>query len=517
MASTPHLANPANGRTARWISVLIARPLTVALSLVAAIILVRAAGSVGSDVSWQLWIGHQLNGGVVLYKDIIETNPPLWFWMGMPVDWLAGQIHARSDHVLILIIGGLAALSLAATDRLLSDVAAPRRSLLLGYATFILVLMPWLQTGQREQIVLIGTLPYAALICARRTGRPVDRRIAFVIGASAAFGFALKHYFLLVPMFLEIWLILGLRKAWRPFRSETLAIVAVGTTYAVALAVFEGNYLAVALPLILLAYGVTGAEHLVDLFQPAVLTSLAILALLAARIKTLRAKETGFAAAMAVAAVGFAGAYFLQAKGWNYHAVPLLGCTAIAFAALLCSGLRQPRIIALAAPALLCLPFWISAQQVGQDREEEMDVRKAVNGLRAGESVGFIGSDPALGWPVTLQRGFRYPSRYNGFWMMRAVVRNEIAGSPDPRLAELGRQVVRETVLDFRCAPPKRIIVARPKPRAESGEFDILAFFQRDPDFARLLTHYRPIDRTTVQTFALVSPVAAGHGCLQRA
>ena len=75
------------------------------------------------------------------------------------------------------------------------------------------------------------------------------------------------------------------------------------------------------------------------------------------------------------------------------------------------------------------------------------------------------------------------------FWMLNAIVRNEQLGDPDRRLAQLGRTIVSETVEDFRCAPPKAIIVARPGP-AERG-FDILGFFLRDPAFADLLSHYK--------------------------
>jgi len=136
--------------------------------------------------------------------------------------------------------------------------------------------------------------------------------------------------------------------------------------------------------------------------------------------------------------------------------------------------------------------------------------------LHPGDSVAFIGTDPAFGWPVTLQRGFRYPSRYSSFWMMRAVVKNEAAGGANVGLAEFGRRAVRETVEDFRCDPPKRIIVARP-PMASSGEFNILTFFLRDPEFSRLLAHYRPIQRTSVETFELAAPLGRTGSCIRRA
>jgi hypothetical protein len=477
---------------------------------------VRATATVGPDVSWQLWIAHQLNGGVRLYRDIIEANPPLWFWMAMPVDRLASLVHIRPDHLLILVIGCAAALSLVATDRLLAAMSDRTRSLLLAYAALIVVGMPWLQFGQREQIVLISTLPYAALIGARRDGTSVSPALALFVGIGAGLGFALKHYFLLVPIFLELWLLAGQRRNWRPFRAETLAIAAVGVLYAVAFALFARDFFSVQLPLILLAYGVTGAERAIDLFQPAVLTGLATLAVLIGCGRAIWSERSGFAGAMAVSAAAFATAYFIQAKGWSYHAVPLAGCAAIALAASL-TGQARPRVLVLAAPALLFLPLWIGAEQAMGD-EPNTDLEQALAGSQAGDSVGFVATDPALAWPVTLQRGFAYPSRYYGFWMMRAVVNNEEAGSPDSRLVSLGKQVVADTVDDFRCLPPKRIIVARPSPEAaRAGDFDILTFFLRDPRFAQLLAHYRPVERSSVEVFALVSPLEPAHDCLRRA
>jgi hypothetical protein len=508
MASASISASDGRRRAA---AALTANPLWAALAIVVAIVSVRACGSVDADVSWQLWVAHQLNGGARLYRDIVEGNPPLWFWMGMPVDALAQLIHVRSDHVLLVTVGCCAALSLTATDRLLGDMPASRRGLLLGYAALVIVVMPWLQFAQREHIALIGALPYAALIAARRDERQPGRRFAFSVGVGAALVFALKHYFLLVPILLELWLIVGVGKRWRPFRPETIAVAAVGMVYAISFALLAPDYFSVTLPMLILAYGATGAERAIDLFQPAVLTGLATLALLIAVPRALRSERTGFAAALVVASVGFAGSYFIQAKGWSYHAVPLAGCAALALATSLTAE-QKPRFLTLAAPALLLLPLWSGAQQAIRHEETSPDVLNGVAGLQAGDSVAFIGTDPAFGWPLTLQRSFRYPSRYSSFWMMRAVVRNEAAGQPDLRLAEFGRRAVRETVADFRCDPPKRIIVAR-----ATGQFDILAFFTRDPEFADLLAHYRAVQRPSVETFEIASPLEANANCIRRA
>jgi hypothetical protein len=106
---------------------------------------------------------------------------------------------------------------------------------------------------------------------------------------------------------------------------------------------------------------------------------------------------------------------------------------------------------------------------------------------------------------VTLQGGYRYASRYNGFWMMRAILRDERLGMGNSDLAALGNRIRTETVADFTCIPPRRIIVWRPR-RGEDG-LDILPFFLRDPSFAALLSHYRLRSRTSLETYELVSPL----------
>src|SRR5206468_4815334 len=155
-------------RRTRPISAFASRPLALALLVTAFLTALRISGTVDSDVAWQLWIAGRIHAGANLYTDIIETNPPLWFWMALPIDRVADLLHLRIEAVLVAAMACLVALSLAATNRLIGHVEPYRRSLFLSYAALGLAAMPWMHVGQREQIVLIGTLPYAALIARRR-------------------------------------------------------------------------------------------------------------------------------------------------------------------------------------------------------------------------------------------------------------------------------------------------------------------------------------------------------------
>src|SRR5438270_115262 len=144
------------------------QPVFAALLVTALLTAARLAFRVDGDVAWQLWIAARVNAGAHLYRDIIEVNPPLWFWMALPVDRAATLLHIRPEPVLAVAVGVAVGLSLLATDRLVRHIAPARRALLLSYAAMVMIAVPWLHIGQREQLLMIGTVPYVALGAARQ-------------------------------------------------------------------------------------------------------------------------------------------------------------------------------------------------------------------------------------------------------------------------------------------------------------------------------------------------------------
>lgn len=504
---------PRGANASRVAAAIVARPILAAVAIITLVTVIRLAGTVDSDVAWQLWIGQRMLAGAHLYRDILENNPPLWFWMALPIDRLAAILEVRPEAVLIVTMGVLAALSLAAGELLVRRVELRRRTLLISCGALVLCAMPWMHVGQREQIVLITTFPYAALISARRLRENVPLPLAIGIGAGAALGFALKHYFLITPVLLELWLLAGLRRGWRPIRPETVTVGIVGLVYAMGAVLFERDYFTNVVPLVRLAYGEFGAPSLRYLLGPYALVGFALLVFAAAHSRSRAFRNSPLASAMLVSAAGFAAAYVIQFKGWPYHTIPLVGCASLALAALLVER-EVPWTARILAPALLIMPFGLAANEQLHPTLPSPDLTQAVSGLRPNEAVGFLTTESAIPWSVTLQRGYRYPSRYMSFWMMGAVVRNESLGNPDPRLAELGRRVVAETVSDFRCTPPTRVIISRPRPG--EGGFDILAFFLRDPGMGELLSHYRVRSRTSLQTDELSSPLPPPNGRCRR-
>ena len=131
--------------------------------------------------------------GASLYRDIVEVNPPLWFWIGAPLA-ASGNIRSAVPH-------GRGRL-LCRLDRV---VAFPQPLTVSPALIIAFVLVPLLDFGQREHSTLIAAAPYVLLIAGRAQGDEVRHPVA--IGLFAAFGFALKPFFVIVPLILEamIW------------------------------------------------------------------------------------------------------------------------------------------------------------------------------------------------------------------------------------------------------------------------------------------------------------------------
>jgi hypothetical protein len=464
----------------------------------AVVALLIAAGLIGTplctDVGYQLWVAHQLRLGARLYIDIWELNPPLWYWMAIPVDGLSGLLGVPAAAVLVMAIGVAVALSLAAASRLLDHVTPRSRLFLLGYAALTMLLMPQSAIGQREQIAFIAAFPYILLVAARRRGQAVSMPLAFAIGAGAAIGFALKHYFLIVPIGLEAALIVGNRRSWRPFRPETLAVIAVGAAYAIAMGLFARAYFTTMVPLLTLAYGATGNSWHGLFSHPIVILWLATFALWIVLRRAI-GRTVPLADTLAIAALSFAGAWAIQHKGWPYQAIAASGCMSMALLALLVESRVRPSSLGrVACTLLLALPAVAGPVAARLPNAFTEATKPVADGIHAGDAVVFISPDPAFAWPFVEDHGLRYPTRHPTYWMLPAIVNNERYGH-DARLAQLGRDTVMQTVMDFRCMPPRRIAFDRPIDIAP-GQFDILKFFGRDPGFTGLMQRYRRVSRT---------------------
>lgn len=467
------------------------------LAAIAAFLVLRNI-PITHDVVWQFWIARQLLGGATLYRDIWEINPPLWFWSAVPIQYVSELLHILPLRLLIPIVIGIGALSAFLVGHLASGLSPFKRCVTMLLVFWLVIIVPIYDFGQREQLVLICTLPYAALIAKRYSGLTVPTALAIFIGAFAAYGFALKHYFVLIPVLLELWLFLRDRREWRLIRPETLVLAACALVYGVGVLLFAPTFITHMVPMVQSAYHGYESSWTMILVRPWVIIWLSIAAYFLVYRRAFGTLAEPMVSALLIVAIGFAVAYLLQSKGWQYHSVPVTGSIALALGIRIGMGdLRRaiPLVLGLGFLALpISLPFLTG--QYSNFLRAEIDPIMAK--LPDGEPVFIAASNPKWGWPVLEDHRLVWPSRLFAYWMIPAIAHGEVIGPNPEQLRILAKQVQDEAALEMRCASPALIIFERRRTNIyQPSNFDVRGFFMRKPEIRTFLEqNYREISPT---------------------
>jgi hypothetical protein len=513
---------PARPRRASIAARLIDRPALWLPALWLAALLFYLPTSLHPDVSWYLVATERFIDGARLYRDIIEVNPPLAFYLTVPPVAAARELGLSSGPVFILYVFLLVAFSLGLVDRLLRQTpgmtARGRGGLLLAILGAFVVL-PLPVFGEREHLMLIFAVPYILLVGRRLTGRSCAASLAVIIGLAAAIGFGLKPYFALVPVLLELYLIGIRRSLYAVFRPESLSLLA-GTLAYLALALTANSeYFSFVVPYALLVYGAYSSPLLSVLTRPGVVTLLLpICALALARAAHATDRQTH---AFALAGVGFFVGYVVQCKGWDYQLLPTIVTIFLATAQILVALLEHPPAAALprrrqliiwsaAALATLAMPAVMRGPSNNPFTERMLPI---VQKYASGGAIYAFSSHVWVGFPLVNEAGVQWSSRFPTQWLLPgAHVQLAQAENLEPqkarKLREIEQYVTDATVLDFERWPPDLVIVDTDNPYMREANFDYLAFFERDARFARLWQPYVKIGAVPLEIGA--SPLNDG-------
>ena len=413
-----------------------------------------------NDVAWQLSIGRRLAGGSELYRDIIEVNPPLWFWVAVPIVHGASLLGISGTAALVGFLGVSAAVSIALVQRLYANLWVALGLVLVFFAIGISA------TGQREQFTLIASTPYVFLAAARADRKAVPVWLAAFIGIWAVPGIALKHYFLLVPLALELWHMFQKRWSIRP---EFVVLLFGGAAYLAAIAGFTPEYLCSMVPLIREAYG------LYDRPLPVVLRSeVVIIAVAAFAGFTLLRSRSATVQALAVAGLAFTVAFVLQHKGWRYHGLPAIGMFSIMAIVALTEQTWSDLRSKAAAVVLGAVPLLALATTFNHLSKPDHRAVALFCALPRGSSVIVLSPYASVAWPAVERCGVGWASRYMFLWMLPKV-------DERPHLhAALARSVRSAIAEDIALHNPDLILV-------EQHAFD---FVMSDPAVRSKLASY---------------------------
>jgi hypothetical protein len=497
-------------RAARVTWLLIAA--TVVLTLVADL-----ARPARADMSFLLYAAGRLLDGAVLYRDVIEINPPLVIWLNVPVVALARAIGVSELRLYPL------AVTAVMTGLLVCCARITRRYALAGEpelrSWFLLVLAVALfplareDYGQREHLVLGLILPYLLLLVTRRRQVPVPAAEAAAIGLLAATGFALKPHFLLVWIALE-----GLRRWRRPWSSamqpESAVVAGALAVYVTLVYLATPAYFNVVALLgpVYARYLHAAFLELLVLSPGAALVLFATLTLIALRR---RLPSSELTAALTVGMVGCFVAAAAQQKGLRYHfypafalsfvivalpaRLPLLGGTPVErlYGAAARAAATAVGLVALSGTAVTAAGG--SAEEQAK-RAELQDLVDLVQARAGGRPVGVLSYHMESAFPLVSYAGVPLATRFHHLWIIPASYWDALAAPPPIRFHSLHDMSAAERWLnqavqeDLLAARPEVLIVLRPaRDTVPNGPRRVhyIRYFSRQPELAEFFTHYR--------------------------
>ncbi|HUA55324.1 MAG TPA: hypothetical protein VMB81_24295 [Candidatus Sulfotelmatobacter sp.] len=538
-AKLPHCLIPASGRSffeisnletsmadgfTRWLQ---RQPGPTALDQATFVVLLIAAGlgyclpPVNIDEGAILDFAGRMLDGQVLYRDLVDVNPPMTFLLNLVPASLTRTTMLPAPAVITGCVLLVPSLSCRATLRFVNLMSerTGARWLIAVAVIYVVILYPGVEFSQREHLLLLTTLPYLYnLHCfiASRTRRSTLARLLEI--APFAVMVAQKPHFALVPAVLECvaWAV-----ARRMPRIELALFVVLGAAYLIATALFYPVYLERIVPL---------AEHLYGIANPQLVATTVLgsggfefvvsIALLSG-VYLLFLRRLWLKLLLISIAVFYLEAA-LQLKDWSYHFLPARALTILAVVACTATLLAErpkparhlvARQIVEAIGLSLFLFIGVGAMfnanpdgvtlpylaQRGFANDDWASVRRIVaEYARNGRVMWLSQYNDGPADALTYARAHLI-SPTMSLWMLPALytshtVRNGVVVYHDPSRMSADEKWLWGAISEaFVRQSPSVIVDVTDDPGMRPGRFDYLEYFSTNPRFRSCFSSYRQI------------------------
>lgn len=442
-----------------------------------------------SDVSYFITADGRILDGAVPYVDIIETNPPLAFWISLPAVWLA-LILGLSPHIVFIGYVCLAIAGALCLTRLVLQSAGETRentSMVLLASAAALTLAPAEAFGQREHFAALLALPYVAAAVQLAEGRAPRTSLRILIGLLCGVGMAFKPYLLAIPLLVEAFLLWETRVLRTLFRAEIMGMAASVAVYPLLVWQFTPQYFTEILPLALQTYGAFQSTFSELALRPAVISFLLFLGIAAYFIWRRGAQQRGNWVWIFAGLGGFL-CYLAQLKGWTYQLLP---ATIFILIPVLLSVLRNSGLVARVV-VLGCFGAVMISGLLNFARDQNSRLTY-VDELLAGrkpQRLMALTHDLGVIFPYMETRNIVWASRFQSLWMLPAVSKGLIPVEQQDIIIMRVAKIVTEDLISLK---PDFVIVDRRSntPTLRGHEIKYIAWFSRSPEFVQAWSSYK--------------------------
>ena len=430
-------AGQADGGLSRWI--------LASLACVAACLALRGTAPTSADVSWLLDMGTQWLAGRRPYVDIVEVNPPASILIYMPAV-VAARVFGGSPEIYTVVMAACAALaSLLLTGLMLERAGMLARGAagpLLCAGAIVVLLVPGDCFAQREHIAMLASLPMLAAIAARLRGVSLAWPLVALAGLCGGLTLAIKPLFVLA--FAGPCLILLLDRDWRALVAAAELWIAglLAALYGAGVLVGAPAFRILVLPLVLAAY-VPVRLGLADLVTAAT-TTIWLTILAGWLMETWSRPKHVESKVLMLASAGFEICFFIQGKGFAYHALPAVSLALLAIACESCDRIGPAPIRRGLAPGLLIAGAMTGLSLVAFS--QHYDLRRDAPGLEAAirqvspsPRMVVLSTDIAVGHPFVREINGHWTGSLASNWMASGIEKLERSGVTPATRSELDR------------------------------------------------------------------------------
>ncbi len=468
------------------------------------------------DLVWLTLGTRQMLHGAVLYKDVLEPNPPLIFWLYAPVVRLAEIFSLEPVILLKMATIMLVALTLILATIILhvSDLwRKDQRNSLLVAISALLLLSPHSEMtfSQREHLMVILVLPYVLMCLPSIRSQELSLSLQFICGVMAGVGFCIKPYFLIIWIGLLLSRLVTHRSLRAVFGCSEMVVIACGAAYFCAILIFAPNYLPWA-QVMLQTYpyftvGQTEAEKIAEL----ILVGIASL-LIAWKFGIFTIKQTTCrkdALLFVYLALASYVCILLQFKTWLYLYYPLMTFGMLSIITLIiCQHITG--FFSLAVMAILFYPAAVTSSTDNQQSayiQEYHDMQSMIAPYSHANSFYLVRHASAPPQLYRFDPPLMWSSRFNymDFVLMGALevspISHRVTLRVRPGKEALERWISDIMAEDLETKKPALLIVEKDqykKDVPEADKFDFLRWFEHSPRLIRVMQEYRLEKETAI-------------------
>lgn len=460
------------------------------------------------DASWLIHVTERLLAGGTYTKDFFEINPPMILYLYIPVVLLAKYAKLSNMAALYYYLFTLASVSLLLCYYLIQKMF--HKSQITRYFFFLSIvisylILPVFEFGQREPIMLMLVMPYFLLSAYRLQGNTPSTKLALIIGIMAGCGFALKPYFFITLVLVELYYLYKRHGEchasfrWHDTqnarRIETITLFLIAIIYLLSVLLFHLDYLTTIIPIVRRTY-YSGfdfswgnlSQHIAAVFSYFVIGFYFL-----TRTKNIQQILSDI---LLLALFGFILSYFLQHTLWHYHIFPMYAVAFILGTLLLSEHITQfyskkdwPLItgyttIFLAIPILYTFLLYHFALEYKQTSQP---IITFLNTYANQKRIYMMSSSTVFMFPIIDYTNANYISRVESLGWVRSIAKKR-----DPKWEEDSRFLVNMTVDDINTKKPDYIFVDVLKNKAYLNDvkFEYLNFFSQFPSFNKAWSQY---------------------------